>query len=179
MKVIVGLGNPESKYDQTYHNIGFFAIDKLAQKFGVEFKTSKIKSGLVAEAYYHREKVLLVKPTTYMNLSGKCVLELKNKFKLDSKDFYIILDDIDLKKGAYRFRISGSAGTHNGLRNIIALLSTEDIARLRIGIDRDERMDLATYVLSRIDKDSKVLIEKAVDEGIEVLLQRLKEDVSK
>lgn len=179
MKVVVGLGNPENKYLQTYHNIGFCAVEKLASKFGVDFKSTKFCNGLVAEAYYHREKVLLVKPSTYMNLSGQCVLELKNKFKLDSKDFYIILDDIDLKKGSFRYRQSGSAGTHNGLRNIISLLKTEDIARLRIGIGRDERMDLADYVLSKIDKDSKIVIDKAVDEGIELLLQRLKEDVSK
>lgn len=175
MKIILGLGNPETKYDNTYHNVGFFAIDRLAQKFNVAF-TKKYCEGVVAEAYYHREKILLVKPQTFMNLSGNCALALKNKFKIDTKNIYVILDDIDLKKGTVRFRESGSGGTHNGLKNIVLRLGTEDIPRLRIGIGRDEKMDLASYVLSRIDEESKKLIEKATSDGLELLLEKVKEN---
>lgn len=171
MKIIVGLGNPEKKYEQTYHNIGFVCVDKLANMLGAKF-TKNDCNGQIAECYFHREKILLVKPQTYMNLSGNCVEALKRKFKIDNKDIFIILDDIDLDKGKFRFRENGSGGTHNGLRHIVAKLG-QDVNRLRIGIGRDERLDLADYVLSRISQENMKIILPAIEDGLNNLLTKI------
>lgn len=172
MKLIIGLGNPEKKYDETYHNIGFHFIDKLAEKLGVKVNKEKCKS-LIGEEKINlgkeREKIILAKPLTYMNLSGEAVVSLKNKYKIENKDIYIILDDIDLPIGKFRYRENGSAGTHNGLKNIIQLLGKDDFKRIRIGVGRDEKMDLADYVLSKITFDNKTKIDKCVDEAIDFI----------
>lgn len=177
MKLIIGLGNPEQKYDGTYHNTGFHFIDKLAEKLDIEFKKQTCKSLISEEKIdFGRgiEKVILAKPLTYMNLSGEAVVALKNKYKIDIKDIYVISDDIDLLAGKYRYRENGSAGTHNGLRNIIQLLGDENFKRIRIGIGKDENMDLADYVLSKISKENADKIDKTIDEAIKFLLEKLK-----
>lgn len=171
MKIIVGLGNPEKKYEQTYHNIGFVCVDKLASMLGAKF-TKNDCNGQIAECYFHREKILLVKPQTYMNLSGNCVEALKRKFKIDNKDIFIILDDIDLDKGKFRFRENGSGGTHNGLRHIVAKIG-QDVNRLRIGIGRDEILDLADYVLSKISQENMKMILPAIEDGLNNLLTKI------
>ena len=127
MKIVVGLGNYEPKYDHTYHNIGFDVVDEIAKRFGASF-TKKMCKGLVAECRLGREKLLLVKPQTFVNLSGYCVKELKSKFK-DAR-FLVICDDIDLPRGNFRYKERGSGGTHNGLRNIVELIG-EDFERVR------------------------------------------------
>lgn len=168
MKVIVGLGNPGKEYEKTYHNIGFLTLDALAAALGAKF-SKKMANSQVAEVFFKGQKVILAKPQTYMNLSGQAVLELKNKFKLNDEDFLIILDDIDLPVGKVRFRQEGSAGTHNGLRNIVTLLKTNIIPRLRIGIGKDERMDLADFVLSKIKENDKILLEQAILESVDFI----------
>ena len=166
MKIVVGLGNYEPKYDHTYHNIGFDVVDEIAKRLGASF-TKKMCKGLVAECRLGREKLLLVKPQTFVNLSGYCVKELKNKFK-DAR-FLVICDDIDLPKGNFRYKERGSGGTHNGLRNIVELIG-EDFERVRVGIGRDIFMDLADYVLSKYDKEVFApIIEKVADEVLERL----------
>lgn len=166
MKIVVGLGNYEPKYDHTYHNIGFDVVDEIAKRFGASF-TKKMCKGLVAECRLGREKLLLVKPQTFVNLSGYCVKELKSKFK-DAR-FLVICDDIDLPKGNFRYKERGSGGTHNGLRNIVELIG-EDFERVRVGIGRDIFMDLADYVLSKYDKEVFApIIEKVADEVLERL----------
>lgn len=166
MKIVVGLGNYESKYDHTYHNIGFDVVDEIAKRLGASF-TKKMCKGLVAECRLGREKLLLVKPQTFVNLSGYCVKELKSKFK-DAR-FLVICDDIDLPKGNFRYKERGSGGTHNGLRNIVELIG-EDFERVRVGIGRDIFMDLADYVLSKYDKEVFApIIEKVADEVLERL----------
>ena len=166
MKIVVGLGNYEPKYDHTYHNIGFDVVDEIARRLGASF-TKKMCKGLVAECRLGREKLLLVKPQTFVNLSGYCVKELKNKFK-DAR-FLVICDDIDLPKGNFRYKERGSGGTHNGLRNIVELIG-EDFERVRVGIGRDIFMDLADYVLSKYDKEVFApIIEKVADEVLERL----------
>ncbi|MDD4110647.1 MAG: aminoacyl-tRNA hydrolase [Clostridia bacterium] len=174
MKLIVGLGNPEKKYEETYHNIGFKFIDKLADKLEIKINRGHCKS-LIGEEKIDLgkgiEKIILAKPLTYMNLSGEAVVELKNKYKIDIKDIYVICDDIDLPIGIFRYREKGSAGTHNGLRNIIQLLGDENFKRIRIGIGKDERMDLADYVLSKISQENKEKINSVIDESISFLLK--------
>ena len=151
MKIIVGLGNPEGKYNKTYHNVGFNAIDLFAKQNGLTFSTRKCKAELAKG-----DDFILAKPQTYMNLSGDSVYELKKYFKVPLSDILIILDDIDLPKGKIRFRQSGSAGTHNGLRDIVNKVGITP--RLRIGIGRDSTMDLKDYVLSTIDNASKEIM---------------------
>lgn len=163
MKLVVGLGNPDGMYSKTYHNIGFIAIDRFVKKCGIDFDKKKCKSVIAKLG-----DVIFAKPQTYMNLSGDAVLELKKYFKIKNEDILIILDDIDLPKGKIRFRETGSAGTHNGLRDIIKKVG--ETPRLRIGIGKpDDGRDLAEYVLSNIDAMSKELIDSAIEQGFEVI----------
>lgn len=167
MKIVVGLGNYGTKYEHTYHNIGFDVLDEIAGRLDISF-TKKMCKGLVAEGRLGREKILLVKPQTYVNLSGLCVKELKQKFK-DAR-ILVIADDIDLPKGNLRYKEHGSGGTHNGLRNIVEEIG-EDFERLKVGIGRDIFMDLADYVLSKYNREYFApIISKAADE----VLNRLK-----
>ena len=148
MKIIVGLGNPEGKYNNTYHNVGFSVVDLFAKQNDLKFSQQKCRA-LLAKG----EDFILAKPQTYMNLSGDSVYELKKYFKVPLENILIVLDDIDMPKGKIIFRQFGSAGTHNGLRDIVNKVGITP--RLRIGIGRDTTMDLADYVLSNIDEKSK------------------------
>ena len=136
MVVIVGLGNPDAKYKGTYHNVGFETVDILAEKMGIVIDKKKFKA-LVGEGNFNGEKILLVKPQTYMNLSGECVVLIKEKFK-DAR-IVVVVDDIDLPRGNIRYREHGSAGTHNGLRSIVSFIG-EDFERVKIGVGRDISM---------------------------------------
>ena len=161
MNIIVGLGNPDSKYQKTYHNIGFDCVNALAEKLGISFDKQKYKA-LIAEGVFEGEKIMLVKPQTYMNLSGECVVLLKEKFK-DAR-IIVVVDDIDLPKGNIRYRERGSAGTHNGLRSIVSFIGQE-FERIKVGVGRDISLDLADYVLSKYDeKVFAPIISKTVDE---------------
>lgn len=162
MKLIIGLGNPEGKYTNTYHNIGFNAVDFFANKNGLKFTTNKCRAQLCKG-----DGFIIAKPTTYMNLSGDSVYELRKYFKVALNDILIVLDDIDMPKGKIRFRQAGSAGTHNGLRDIVNKVGITP--RLRIGIDRDKNMDLADYVLSTIDQASKPIIQESYEKASELI----------
>lgn len=151
MKLIVGLGNPEKKYDNTYHNIGFDFLNYFADNYNYSFTKTKCHSK-VCEDYFVNTKIILSKPQTYMNLSGVSVKELVNKFKIDPKDIIVIFDDIDIQKGEAKLKMNGSGGTHNGMRNIVQMLGTTDFARIKIGIKPEIKPnDLADYVLSKTD----------------------------
>ncbi len=171
MKLIVGLGNPDKEYFNTFHNLGFMAVEKLAEKLGVEFNKTKCRA-LVADCVVGGKKILLAKPLTYMNLSGESVRELVNFYKIDLKDLIVIYDDYDLKKGALRIREKGSSGTHNGMRNIIKELGKEDFNRLRIGFkpEGEFKIPLINYVLSGISKEDKPIFESAVERASNALL---------
>ncbi len=161
MTIVVGLGNPDAKYEKTYHNVGFCVVDIVAEKLGIKINKAKFKA-LVGEGVKDGEKVLLVKPQTYMNLSGESVVLLKEKYK-DAR-ILVVVDDIDLPKGDVRYRQHGSAGTHNGLRSIVSYIG-QDFERIKVGIGRDISMDLADYVLSKFDeKEFLPILEKAADE---------------
>ena len=161
MKLIVGLGNPDAKYAHTYHNLGFMAVDCLAKKLGVSADKKKCLAK-IAEARVGGEKVVLAKPQTYMNLSGKSVSELVNYFRVPLADLVVIYDDYDLPKGHVRIRPSGSAGTHNGMRSVIAETGISDFARIRIGI-RDESVNIPiiNYVLCDVRKEDYDLFASA------------------
>lgn len=163
MKLIVGLGNPDDKYKNTFHNLGFMAVDKVAEKLGAEFTKQKCRA-LTAEIKVGSEKVILAKPLTYMNLSGESVRELVSFYKIELKDVIVIYDDYDLDKGVIRIRENGSAGTHNGMRNILLNLGSSSFARIRIGFkpNSEYKIPLIDYVLSGIKEEDKTVMEKAI-----------------
>ncbi|MDE7452928.1 MAG: aminoacyl-tRNA hydrolase [Clostridia bacterium] len=153
MKIIVGLGNPEEKYAKTFHNMGYIAVGDVAAKLGVKFKKKECES-YVAEGNVNGEKVIIARPVTYMNLSGRAVKQLLAKYKATADDLIIIYDDYDIPKGTVRIRPSGSAGTHNGMRSIISEINTSDFVRIRIGIrDSEVNIPIINYVLSEVKKE--------------------------
>lgn len=161
MKIIAGLGNPGKEYENTKHNVGFLTIDILAEKYDIKVNKIKFK-GLVGEGMIGTEKVILVKPQTYMNLSGQCIREIVAFYKLDMEDLVVIYDDIDLPMGNLRIRKKGSAGTHNGMRSIIYDLQDDGFPRVRVGIGGERKGDLANYVISGFSGDDRKLIEEAI-----------------
>ncbi|MPY90662.1 MAG: aminoacyl-tRNA hydrolase [Luteitalea sp.] len=163
MKLIAGLGNPGSRYRDTYHNVGFAVLDELARRHGARFE------GAPAEAVMARVRelgdgLLLVKPLTYMNLSGVAVGELQRYYKVALSDVLIVLDDVALSLGRLRLRAQGSAGGHNGLESVIDALGTTAVPRLRVGVGRgDPRRDLANHVLSSVDAEERVTLGQAIE----------------
>lgn len=148
MLVVVGLGNPGNTYARTRHNVGFDVIDVLSEKMGIDVR-KKMSHTLVGEGYYQGERIVLCKPQTYMNDSGRSVVELVNWYKPEPDRLLVIYDDIDLPLGKIRIRKSGSAGTHNGMRSILAQYGRQDFPRIRVGVGaKPEGWDLADWVLS-------------------------------
>jgi len=169
--IIVGLGNPGRKYDGSRHNVGFDVIDELVDRFRIggpeRFGKSMIGKGRIGS-----RKVILVKPLTYMNLSGEAVQEIVHYYKADpSADLVVISDDIDLEAGTIRIRKKGSAGGHNGLKNIVQHLGTQDFARIRIGVGAKPNpdFDLADYVLGHFSGEEKKVMEEAVSRAAEAV----------
>ncbi|MFZ7130970.1 MAG: aminoacyl-tRNA hydrolase [Eubacteriales bacterium] len=167
MKAIIGLGNPGEKYLLTRHNIGFQVIDFLAGKNQVKFKYNH--KALIGSFYSNHEKILLVKPQTYMNLSGESVLQIVNYFGLSLEELFVIYDDIDLDLGKIRIREKGSAGTHNGMKSMIFQLESEEIPRMRIGIGKPEDMPLTNYVLHNFKDEELPIIREMVTKAEEVI----------
>jgi PTH1 family peptidyl-tRNA hydrolase len=159
MYLIAGLGNPGLGYKKTRHNAGFQALDVLAERFGIRVKTKGF-SALYGEGRIGNERVILCKPQTYMNLSGDAVQQLLHYYKLTPESLIVLYDDIDLPIGSMRIRANGSAGSHNGMRSIIACVHSENFARVRIGVGKDESLLLRDYVLKRPSKDE----QKQLDE---------------
>ena len=172
MKLIVGLGNPGKEYAGTRHNCGFMVIDRLASKLNVDVDQNKFK-GLYAKVKYHGEDIILLKPQTYMNLSGESVNAVMNFFKIDKEDLLVIYDDLDMPVGKLRLRKTGSAGGHNGIKNIIAHLNSQDFKRIRVGIDRHKYMNVADYVLSRFSKVESEAIEQGIENAANAVLDYL------
>ncbi|MBR6702997.1 MAG: aminoacyl-tRNA hydrolase [Clostridia bacterium] len=161
MYLIVGLGNPEKQYEKTFHNMGYIAVGDTAELLGVKFKKKECES-LVAEAHINGEKVVLARPLTYMNNSGRAVKQLMAKYTIAPEKLLVIYDDYDLPKGKVRIRASGSAGTHNGMRSIIGETGLTNFARIRIGIrDEEVNIPIINYVLSEVRKDDYELFAKA------------------
>lgn len=163
MYLIAGLGNPGKQYEMTRHNIGFHTIDYIADRLGVKVKKLKFKA-IFGEGTIGGEKVLLVKPQTYMNLSGESLVEFVRFYKIPIENVIVISDDIDLPAGRIRIRAKGSAGGHNGLKSIIQMLGGDNFARVRIGVGApvSEDYDLADFVLGRFSKDEIPVLEDAI-----------------
>lgn len=163
MKLIVGLGNPGEEYENTRHNIGYIFIDNFADSLGIKIEKKKF-NGLYAETIINGEKVILVKPLSYMNLSGEVVIKFVNFYKINIEDILVISDDLDLEVGKIRLRPQGSSGGHNGLKNIALHLNTEEFKRLRIGISNNKLIDTKDYVLGKFSKENREIIDSIKDE---------------
>lgn len=162
--VVVGLGNPGPKYENTRHNLGFLTIDKIAENNNISVKKLKFKS-LIGEGRIGGNKVILVKPQTYMNNSGEAVREISQFYKIPVENLIIIYDDFDIELGSVRIRKFGSAGTHNGMRSIVRLLGSDQFPRIRIGIGSGGKADLVNFVTGGFRKEEVPLLEEAVITG--------------
>ncbi len=164
MKVVVGLGNPESQYHGTRHNIGFDVIAELARRISASGPKSQFDAGIY-EGMIGSEKVLLVAPKTYMNLSGRCVQPLVSFYKVNpALDLLVICDDINLDVGRLRLRASGTDGGQKGLKNIIQLLGTNNFPRLRVGVGRPPaQFDLSSYVLGKFPEEEREIVSQSVE----------------
>lgn len=179
MYIIVGLGNPEKKYDGTRHNIGFSALTVLADTYGISMDIKKHKA-VCGKGVIEGKKVLLAMPQTYMNLSGESVRELVDYYKIDpEEELIVIYDDINLAPGKLRIRPKGSAGGHNGIKNIIAHLGTQIFPRIRVGVgEKPKGWDLADYVLGRFSREEEPVIREALDKTTKACCEIITEDVT-
>jgi PTH1 family peptidyl-tRNA hydrolase len=169
MKLIVGLGNPGRKYDGTRHNVGFEVVDALARRHGAEWEAAPRGIEALVGRWRTADSVL-VKPLTYMNLSGGAVVPLLQFYKVDPVDLLVLVDEVHLDLGRLRIRRSGSAGGHNGLKSLIASLGSQEFARLRIGVGRgDGRRDLADHVLAKFDADERATVAEMVDRSADAV----------
>lgn len=169
MKIIIGLGNPGRQYEDTRHNAGFMVLDKFADKHGVDISKARFNA-LLGEVFVNGEKVVLVKPMTYMNNSGQAVGEVLNFYKPDLEDIIVVVDDIEIELGMLRIRAKNGKGTHNGLKSIYAHLKTDDYAKMKLGVGKFKRdMDLADFVLARPSKEDDEIIDDLIDRAVEAL----------
>ena len=175
MKLIVGLGNPGKKYDKTRHNMGFMAIDLLADQAKIDVD-KEVFHALMGRGVIFNEDVILFKPQTFMNLSGTAVQEVAHYFKINLEDIIVVYDDMALAPGTIRLRKEGSSGGHKGMQNIIDCLSSEQIKRIRIGIGEPGEWDTVDYVLSKPLSDEAPLIEEAIENAVGALKEALKSD---
>lgn len=174
MILVVGLGNPGMKYKNTYHNVGFMAIDALAKRLKVKFDKTECDAR-TCKGNYKGVEYVLAKPETYMNLSGEAVKKLVARYDVDvAHELIVCYDDVDLPIGKLRIREEGSAGTHNGMRNIVKELYTQDFKRVRIGTKTEQlaqkEVELIDFVLSKVDFDNKQILQCAIDKADDAIL---------
>ena len=176
MYLIVGLGNPEKDYENTRHNMGFNVINRICEKYGIEIKKTKFK-GLYELTEIEGEKVILLKPQTYMNLSGESVREAASFYKIDPENIIVVYDDIDLEPGTIRIRKFGGPGTHNGMKSIVNCLQSENFPRIRVGIGKPIEKDLVEYVIGAISKEDKKKLEEGIEKATNAVIDFLKNDL--
>ena len=178
MYIIAGLGNPGKEYENTRHNIGFDVIDRLAEEENIAVMESKHKA-LIGKGYVAGQKVILAKPQTFMNLSGESIREIVDYYKVDdTTELIVISDDISLDVGQLRIREKGSAGGHNGIKNIILHLGTEVFPRIKVGVgEKPKGWDLADYVLGRYSAEDRKIIDEAQKEAAEAVKMMVMDDV--
>ncbi|MBQ6820636.1 MAG: aminoacyl-tRNA hydrolase [Clostridium sp.] len=172
MFLVVGLGNPGKEYEKTRHNIGFEAIDYLAKQYNIDVNKSKFK-GIFGEGFINNHKVILLKPTTYMNLSGESIREIINFYKIDNEDIIVIYDDISLEVGKLRIREKGSAGGHNGIKSIIANIGGDIFPRIKIGVGQPKG-DLVSHVLGRFSDEEYKDLQEVIDastKAVEIIIK--------
>ena len=181
MILIVGLGNPGKQYEQTRHNIGFDVIDYMANKYNIDVNREKFK-GICGEGFIENKKVILLKPLTYMNLSGESIRELANFYKLEDDEIIVVYDDISLDIGRLRIREKGSAGGHNGIKSIIQNLGGDKFPRVKVGVGQPKD-NLVNHVLGKFSKEDREHIEKVIpgvsDAIVEIVKNDAKESMNK
>ncbi len=168
MIVIAGLGNPGRKYEKTRHNMGFLTIDRIAENNGINVSRIKHKA-LVGDGFISGHKVLLVKPQTYMNLSGDSIREIMDYYDVDIEDLIVIYDDFDIETGALRIRKKGSAGSHNGMKSIIRCLGDDGFPRIRVGIGKSGSQDWKDFVLGKVGGSDSELISAAISNAADAV----------
>lgn len=177
MRLIVGLGNPEQDYSQTRHNMGFNVINKLSKQYNIDVNKYKFK-GLYGSGIIEGEKVILLKPQTFMNLSGESLIEIINFYKISIDDLIVIYDDIDIEPGNIRIRKSGSSGTHNGMKSVISSINTEKFIRVRVGIGKPkDKIDMISYVIGYVPKEDMKDLEKGIDLATNAVIEIIKKGV--
>lgn len=177
MYLIIGLGNPEEEYSKTRHNMGFNTINNLAKKYNIEINKNKFQ-GLYETATIEGQKVVLIKPQTYMNLSGNCVKEFVDFYKVESENILVIYDDMDIEPGTIKIRKKGSAGGHNGMKSIIQILRTEEFPRIRIGIGRPEHNgDEINYVIGAIPDEEIPKLDEGTEKAKEAVIEILRNGI--
>ncbi len=179
MIVIAGLGNPGSKYSETRHNVGFDVVDRLAQSNDIKVNKLKFKA-LIGEGFIGTEKVLLVKPSTYMNNSGHSIREIMEFYKLPPENLLVVVDDIDIEFATIRLKKKGSAGSHNGLKSIIYQIQVDDFPRIKVGIGKKPPYyDLADFVLSKFSLDERKLVDQAIKKASAAAEEFVKSGIDK
>lgn len=174
VKIIVGLGNPGDKYAYTYHNVGWLTLDIVADRLGVKLSARECES-ITGVKSIGGEKIVLAKPQTFMNLSGTAVKQLLGRYKAEPSDLLVVYDDIDIEKGTFRYRERGSAGTHNGMRDVIAKIGTGDFERVRIGTGPlPEDVPLISYVLMTIPDADRPLVAAGARAAADKILNLIK-----
>ena len=179
MYVIAGLGNPGREYEGTRHNVGFMTLDALADKYNIDVREKAFK-GLIGKGVIEGNKVILVKPQTYMNLSGECIRQVMDYYKVDPSEFIVIYDDISLVPGGIRIRKKGSAGGHNGIKNIIAMTGTQNFLRIKVGVgEKPKGWDLADYVLGHFSTEDRAKVEEAIGHAMDAAVLMMQGEVDK
>lgn len=177
MYLIIGLGNPEEEYARTRHNMGFDTINKISEKYNIKVNKNKFNS-LYGTGTIEGERVILLKPQTYMNLSGTALRDFMNFYKLSSKDIIVIYDDLDIEPGIIKIRKKGGPGTHNGMKSVVKEIGTEDFSRIRIGIGNPEyKNDLLNYILTRIPDDEYKILQSSINNAAEAVCEIIRNGI--
>ena len=177
MYLIVGLGNPEEDYSKTRHNMGFNVVNKIAKKYGIEINKKKFDS-LYGEGIIENEKVILLKPQTYMNLSGKAIIQVVNFYKIPLENICVIYDDMDIEKGIIKIRKKGGAGSHNGMKSVVVELNSEDFARIRVGIGTPKfKDDSINYVIGAIPEEEVKVLDEGTTKAADAMIAILKDGI--
>jgi len=177
MYLIIGLGNPEEEYAKTRHNMGFDTINKISEKYNIKVNKSKFNS-LYGTGTIEDEKVILIKPQTFMNLSGEAVRDFMNFYKVTANEIIVIYDDLDIEPGIIKIRKKGGAGTHNGMKSVVSEIKTEDFYRIRIGIGNPTyKNDLLNFILNKIPDEEYKVLQDSQDNACKAVIEILKNGI--
>ncbi|MDD4035818.1 MAG: aminoacyl-tRNA hydrolase [Bacilli bacterium] len=175
LKLIVGLGNPGKEYEKTRHNIGYMVVNEVAKRMHLEFKKKKF-NGMYLETVINGDKIIILKPEKYMNLSGEVILKYVNFFKIDSNDILIISDDLDMELGRIKLKQFGGTGGHKGLINVEQNLKTDDYKRLKIGISNNKEIPTSDYVLGKFNDEEENIITDSVNKAANIVIEFINND---
>lgn len=177
MYLIVGLGNPENEYSHTRHNMGFDTINQIAKNNNIQITKNKFK-GILENTIIQNQKVILLKPQTYMNLSGQSVKEVAEFYNLKPEEIIVIYDDIDIEKGHIKIRKKGGAGSHNGMKSVVEELQSTEFARIRVGIGQPEfKSDMINYVIGKVPQEEQEILQKGVETAAKAVEEILKNGI--